>query len=112
MAIGEFLINCLHLILVIENNLCQFLDSADTSCGMPQDSMLGPLLFLVNINDLHGAIKYCKVHHFADDTNVMKFQDFVKTNNTQINHDLKILTYTIHTNSSLSLTPPLQTLRH
>ena len=26
---------------------------------------LGPLLFLIYINDLHQAIQYCKVHHFA-----------------------------------------------
>ena len=32
---------------------------------------LGPLLFLLYINDLNQAIKFCKVHHFADGTNLL-----------------------------------------
>ena len=44
-------------------------DLKQIDCGVSQGSVLGPLLFLTYINDLHKAIQCCKVHPFADDTN-------------------------------------------
>ena len=66
---------------------------AAINCGVPQGSVLGPLLFLLYINDLNQAIKFCKVHHFADDTNLLCMSNSIKKLNKLVNADLKHLVH-------------------
>lgn len=59
--------------------------------GVPQGSVLGPLLFIIYINDLHNAILNSKTTHFADDTSLIYSNQSLKTIERKLNVDLKSL---------------------
>ena len=67
--------------------------------GVPQGSVLGRLLFLFYVNDLNQAIKFCKVHHFADDTNLLCLGNSIKKLNKLVNADLKRLINWLNSNA-------------
>ena len=54
--------------------------------------------YYIYINDLNEAIKFCKVHHFADDTNLLYLGKSIKKLNKLVNIDLKNLLYWLNAN--------------
>ena len=61
----------------------------EIQCGVPQGSTLGPLLFLLYINDLRYSLQKSIASHFADDTSITYSSKKLKTLETILNTDLK-----------------------
>ena len=59
------------------------------SCGVPQGSILGPILFLLYINDLPNSTNLLKFILFADDTNLFYSSKDQKEATSVINRELR-----------------------
>ena len=71
---------------VVLNGQCS--SWADVNAGVPQGSILGPLLFLIYINDLPDGLKSeCKL--FADDTSLFSVANDINTSASDLNKDLE-----------------------
>ena len=61
----------------------------EITCGVPQGSILGPLLFLLYINDFSDSSKILDFHIFADDSNLFYANKSLLDLENNINNELK-----------------------
>ena len=59
------------------------------SCGVPQGTILGPLLFLLYVNDLPNCLSNCEPRMYADDTHLTYAGDNADNIQLHLNQDLE-----------------------
>ena len=75
---------------IINDKVC-YSDKKNITYGAPQESCLGPLIFLIFCNDLHLNLEFTKCILFADDTMIYCKNKNVQLLIASIKHDLEII---------------------
>ena len=68
-----------------------FSDAESTCIGVPQGSILGPLLFVLHVNDLPTVARKCSMLMYADDTILFYSGKVATTIEKSLNEDIDLM---------------------
>ena len=71
--------------------------------GVPQGSILGPLLFLLFINDLNLSVELCGTSMYADDTAVFYFAKDYDELRLSMRYDMQTISYWMENRLNLNV---------
>ena len=66
-------------------------DTGNLNCSVPQGSILGPILFLLYVNDMKSAVTNCDLRLYADDTCLLFSHQNIKSIESNLNSDFNRL---------------------
>ena len=72
----------------VSYNLCDS-ELKDIICGVPQGAILGPLLFILYVNDITNTSDVLEFILFADDTTILYSHPNIENQINRINEELK-----------------------
>lgn len=89
----SYLCNRSQQVKVTANNVISESTNLTLKSGVPQGSLLGPILFVLYMFDIHKEVKYCMFHSYADDQQISLSYNPSEAANAcvKINEDLQRL---------------------
>ena len=79
-----------------------FSNKTDLFAGVPQGSILGPVLFLLYINDLHLSLKSCSAEFYADDVTLHVSSSEYDSVSSKLNDELQEVSSWCNSNDMVS----------